>query len=452
MKSFFSSVKLTLALLIVIALAAVLGTVIPQQEAADTFTSRLSPGMVSVFQKLQLFDIYHSVWFMILMGLLSINLIVCSLNRLPASWKLFRGKSVLDEYDVFRDLPPEQTIMSERTRSDEASRLEGILKKNYRRVERKEAQKGVFLTGEKGNASYLGVYVIHFSILVILTGMIVGFFFGFDAYVSVAEGESVDTVELKGGKGFKKLDFAVRCDRFTVEYYEDGTPKAYRSELTFTRNGNTIHQGAVLVNHPATVEGVRFYQASYGTVPSGDALIVVRKGRDRTHVMRIGAGQEFDLPGKEGRAKIIRVEGNFMRMGPAVKMQIQSAKRDVQFWVFQNIDEMEAAHPGLKEQVPIFDPGLFNPYVFSLITIQPRHYTGLQVNRDPGVPIVIGGSFLLVSGFMFVFFYSHRRVWIGVAQEGAKTKISIAGRSNKDRVGLDREISRLIGEIRKTGS
>ncbi|MCX5844128.1 MAG: cytochrome c biogenesis protein ResB, partial [Deltaproteobacteria bacterium] len=124
--SFFSSVKLTVSLLIVIAFISILGTVIPQQDAADTFLRRLSPGMISVFQKLQLFDIYHSVLFMIPMVLLSINLIVCSARRLPASWKLFRGTSAPYKGDVVKDLPPENLIYSERTLSEEASRIEGI--------------------------------------------------------------------------------------------------------------------------------------------------------------------------------------------------------------------------------------------------------------------------------------------------------------------------------------
>jgi cytochrome c biogenesis protein len=449
MRSFFSSVKLTLALLILLALSAVLGTVIPQQEAAETFAGRLNPGMLSLFHKLQLFDIFHSPLFMILTGLLSINLVVCSLNRLPVSWRRFRERPDPEETGVFLNLPPEQVISGEGPAEDEAARAENILKKSYKDVRRRDADGDVVLAGGKGNASHLGVYVIHFSVLLILAGMMIGYFFGFDAYVSVAEGESADTVQLKSGKGAKKLDFAVRCDRFTVEHYDDGMPKTYRSDLTFTRDGQAFHQASVLVNHPAEVEGIRFYQASYGTASGGDALLVIGKGKDRTNVLRIGAGREFDLPGKEGRAKIIRVEENLMRMGPAVKMQIRSAGKEVQFWVFQNIGEMEAAHPGLTKQVPMFNPGLFAPYVFSLVTIQPRFYTGLQVSRDPGVPLVIGGSFLLVAGFMTVFFYSHRRVWIGITSEGGRTKIRIAGRSNRDRVGLNRDISRLIYEIGK---
>ncbi|MEN6319578.1 MAG: cytochrome c biogenesis protein ResB [Syntrophaceae bacterium] len=450
--SFFSSVKLTIALLLVIIFSSILGTLIPQQEAADTVVQRLSPGMITIAQKLQLFDIYHSIWFIIFMILLAVNLIVCSANRWPVSLKRFRGILSPDNEMIFRDPPPDQAVISMRAVNEEAARVEGILKKGYRGVRRKETERGIFITGEKGNASHLGVYIIHASILIILAGTMIGYIWGFDAYMEIPEGESTDTVTLKRGGDFKKLDFTIQCDRFSMGYYEDGTPKLYQSELSFIKNGSTLQQSAVLVNHPATFEGIRFYQSSYGLLPSGDALLVVRKGQNQKRTINVAAGSEFDLLGKDGNAKILRMEENFMRMGPAVKIQITSATQNVQFWVFQNIEEIEAANPGLRQRVPIFNPGLFAPYVFSLATIQPKHYTGLQVNYDPGLPIVIGGSCFLIAGFIVVFFYAHRQVWVGITSQGEKTCVSIFGKTNKDSVGLTREISRLIKEIEKTGA
>jgi len=448
--SLLSSVKLTIVLLIIISIASILGTIIPQQEA-DIFTSRLSPHIVAVFRELQLFNIYHSTWFVSLMLLLSINLIVCSANRLPASWKLYRKMSVPDETELFRDPPSDRVVLVERPLNAEAARLEGILKKKYKGVSRKDTEEGTFIKGEKGRFSHLGVYLVHFSVLVILAGVIIGFLFGFDAYVEVAVGDSVDTVQLQGKSGFKKLDFTVRCDRFSIDYYEDGTPKAYRSDLTFSRNGSIIQQGPIFVNHPATVEGIRFYQANYGTAPSGDAVIGIRKGGEKARVIRARVGTEFDLPGKDGKAKILRMEENFMRIGPAVKIDIQSAKGKFQFWVFQNIEQIMEENPGLIEQVPLFNPGLFDPYVFSLAMIQTKYYTGLQVTRDPGVPVVIAGSLLLVLGFITVFFYAYRQVWIRIDRQGPNTRIIIAGKANRDPVGLEREITTLMEEIENSG-
>ena len=447
--SFFSSVKPAIALLITISVASILGTIIPQQEAADEFIHRLGPGMASFFDKLQLFDIFHSLWFLSLIVLLAVNLIVCSLNRLPVHWKLFHHRPDPDTGDSFGNLPADRIILVDRSLHEETDSIESLLKKRYKEVRRTDTEKGSFLTGEKGKFSIFGVYLIHASVLIILAGVIIGFLFGFDAYVEVAEGESIDTVQMKGGKGLKKLDFTVRCDRFTIDYYEDGTPKLYQSDLAFLKNDSLLYQGPVLVNHPASFEGIRFYQSNYGKVPSNEAVIMLRRGHEKAQAIKVVMGKAFDLPGKEGQATMIRMEENLMRMGPAVKINIATGKGNLQFWVFQNIEEMEAENPGLMEQVPMLNPGLFSPYVFSLAMMQTKYYTGLQVARDPGVPVVVAGSFLLVVGFMIVFFYAHRQVWIRIDRQGTNTRISVTGKTNKDPVGFDREIQRLMGSIKK---
>ena len=449
MWSFFSSVKLAIALLIIIAIASILGTLIPQQEAAGAFVSRLSPGMVSVLEKLQIFDIFHSVWFLCLLFILSVNMIVCSLNRFPASWKRFRAISTPDEPALFKDLNADRVLLTEGKLVEEAEKIERLLKKRLKRVEIRDTGDTYFLSGQKGNFSYFGVYLIHVSILIILAGMIIGFLFGFEAYIELAEGESVDTVQLKGGKGLRKLDFTVRCDRFTIDYYKDGTPKLYQSDLAFVKNDSVLHQSPVLVNHPVSFAGIRFYQANYGKIPSGEAVIMLQKGREKAQVIRVSVGKEFDLPGKEGKATVIRMEENLMRMGPAVKINIATAPGNVQFWVFQNIEKIAEENPELLDHVPMFNPGAFAPYVFSLAMMNTKYFTGLQVARDPGVPVVIAGSLLLVLGFMTVFFSAHRQVWIRVDRKGQHTRISITGKTNKDPVGLDREIHRLMGALDK---
>ena len=87
---FFTSVNLTILLLIILAITSIAGTIIPQQESAAEFAQKINPGFFRLFSFLQLFDMYHSIWFRILIGLLALNLIVCSLNRFPATWKLFK--------------------------------------------------------------------------------------------------------------------------------------------------------------------------------------------------------------------------------------------------------------------------------------------------------------------------------------------------------------------------
>ena len=445
---------MTIVLLIVITILSILGTVVPQKEAAREFTGHLDPALAFVLYKLQLFNIYHSVWFIIPMILLSLNLIICSWNRFPTSWRLFH-KALFPPpawSRAFENLPPHRVLFSKRETTEESVRLENLLKKKYRRVQREDTGKATYLSGCKGAFSCFGVYIVHLSVLIIIGGVVIGNLLGFDAYVEIVEGGSSDTVRLQGGDSLKKLDFTVRCDRFSLDFYDNGAPKSYRSDLIFLKNNRVVYKGPVLVNHPVTFEGVRFYQANYGTMPGGEAIIMVRKGNGKASMFRVGAGAEFKLPGSDVTGKILRIEENLMGIGPAVKINIRSAEGDIQFWVFQYIEAIREKNPGLLEKVLLFNPGRFEPYLFSLERIESRYYTGLQVNRDPGVPVVAAGSFFLILGFMVVFFCSHRQMWIKLESERGGTRISITGKSNKDHVGLQRELLRLVREaIREEG-
>ncbi|NNG06788.1 MAG: hypothetical protein HKM90_03570 [Desulfobacteraceae bacterium] len=133
--NFFSSVKLTLVLLIILAITSLFGTLIPQQEGAVEFARGISPGMFQLLSSLNLFDMYHSSWFRIIIGLLALNLIVCSINRLPATLKLFRALPRADRSKPFENLSPERDISVKGDMDEVGERVANFLKRKYKRVE-----------------------------------------------------------------------------------------------------------------------------------------------------------------------------------------------------------------------------------------------------------------------------------------------------------------------------
>jgi len=447
--SFLSSIKLTIGLLIIIAVASILGTIIPQQYGGGETFRHLSPGLVKAFRSLQLFDMYHSVWFIILMGLLSLNLIVCSLNRFPSSWKLFTKIPSPDRSKPFENLSPDRVLLVERKGSEVIDRVENLLQKRYRRVRKKDTANTTFFYGEKGAYSHFGVYIIHASILIIIAGAVIGSLLGFEAFVNISEGEYTNTVHLTKQKGIKTLDFTVRCDKFSIAYYDNGMPKEYRSNLSFLKDNKVIFQGPLLVNHPLTVNGIRFYQASYGSIPGGRAYMTVKKGTEEGTTIKVKLKDSFYLKEKDARMKILRIEENLMSMGPAVLINIQSAEGNMRFWVFRDIEKIKQGIPGLFKKVPKFNPGLFKPYFFKLNRIERRYYTGLQLSHDPGVSIVAIGSFFIIIGFLITFFSSHKRLWVKVDEREGKTRIMVSATSNRDPVGLERETEHLVSHLKK---
>ena len=133
-----------------------------------------------------------------------------------------------------------------------------------------------------------------------------------------------------------------------------------------------------------------------------------------------------------------------MKMGPAVKVAVRSPKGETTFWVFQQIEKIRALSPDILDQVPMFNPGLFRPYTFTLLGMEEKYYTGLQVNRDPGTPVVAAAALLLICGLMLVLFSYARSVWIRVDQEKDKVLVRVAGRSYKNKAGLEKEIQYLL--------
>jgi len=447
----FTSVKLTLGLLIALAITSIFGTVIPQQEGAMELAERLSPGLVSILSSLQLFDMYHSLWFRLIIGTLALNLIICSLDRFPAALKRFQAAPKLDRSKPFEDLPPHRNFSAAGKIDEVLSLTVGILKGQYKRIHQKETDNGVVLYAEKGRFTHFGVYLIHLSVLIILIGSIVGSLFGFEAYVNLPEGEAVGKVRLRKTQAFKPLPFDVRCDRFSVEFYDNGAPKEYRSDLTFLEDGKATIQRPLLVNHPVTFKGITFYQASYGSLPGNKARIGIRREGDPANtLLDVEIERPYDLPGQPGQFMVFEARADFMKMGPAVQLAVRPPEgEEVRFWVFKNNDLIKERFPGFFERFPKFNPGAYKPYLFSLESIEARYYTGLQVSRDPGVLLVWTGFFLIMIGLFMTFFTSHRSVWIQIAKTKRGLDVRVAGRANKNPVGIERELDRIASKIRR---
>lgn len=448
--SFFSSVQLAIVLLSLIAFFALAGTLVPQREAAAAFAESISPALFSFLQKMQIFDLYHSVWFILLSGLLAVNLIICSLDRFPLAWRRFRMKHEPRNEDVFREVPEENTFLANADVQAAADAALSLLRRKYRAVERSDGEEGVWLCAEKGRFALFGVYIVHVSILVLIAGAILGSVFGVEGYVHIPEGETVEEISLRSGNAPLPLPFAVRCDKFTVEFYESGMPKTFQSDLTFLKEGRVVRSAKLLVNHPFEFEGFRFYQASYGAAPGGKATLALVQDGGRRNVMNVALGYVFDLPGGEGTFQVLRVEENLMKMGPAIKVAVTSRRGDeAVFWVFQQIDQIERMSPDIFEQVPVFNPGLFRPYTFSLLGLEEKYDTGLQVNRDPGTPVVAVSAFGLIGGLMLILFSYARAVWVRISPSGNQALLAMAGRSYKNQAGLHKEMQYLLEELKE---
>lgn len=445
---FFSSLRLTIALLIVLAAFSVAGTLIPQKEGAMEFIQRLDPSTVRLLETLGLFDMYHAAWFRFLIGMLALNLIICSLDRFPSAWKRFKAQPSVDRSQPFEDLPPEQVIEVTEPYLDAVKKVKGLLSSRFRRLRTKEEASRTFFIADKGRFAHFGVYLVHLSVLVILVGALVGSFWGFEGFVRIPEGDTVDSIMLRNQRGAVSPGFEIRCDRFTVEFYENGSPKEYMSELTFIVDGKEVEKRRILVNHPVTFGGITFYQSTYEQT-AGRELRIGIKGAPLPQplVLSLEIGKKAELPGKEGTFEVIEVR--HMGSVPAALISVAPVKGEpVRFWILEGFEEIKARLPEQMVSSPRFNPSAFKPYTFILEEVQQRYATGLQANRDPGVPLVWAGFFLITAGFIVTFFTSHRYVRILAMKEGDITKIKATGSSSKNIVSLEKEIKALVEDLK----
>ncbi len=88
------------------------------------------------------------------------------------------------------------------------------------------------------------------------------------------------------------------------------------------------------------------------------------------------------------------------------------------------------------QNYPQFDIKRGGIFSFALLGFEQPQFTGLQVAKDPGVNIVWLGCFLMIFGSLSAFFFSHKRIWVCLENDGKKTKIAVAANAHRNQPGF----------------
>jgi cytochrome c biogenesis protein len=432
-----SSLRLTIALLIILAVASIFGTVIPQNAAPEEYLQVYKISTYKILKILGFLDMYHAGWFLFLLALLSLNLVACSLKRFRISWRFFSHPQERLEEDQWKALPGSRKFSGKGLLAESLPPYREALSRVFSRPKVLEDFKDYHLFAEKGKFSRLGVYFIHLSVLVILAGALIGSFFGFRGNVNIVEGEAADKVILRSEGQAQPLGFSVRLDKFNVSLYPSGAPKEFKSTLTILEGDRPVVREPIRVNHPLTYKGISFYQSSYGVAGVQKAVLNI-KDREARRELAVPAqmGIKTEIPGSASAFLLARFIPDFQGMGPALQMIFFEPNHPHEnFWILQN-------HPELAEKQP-------GRYAFTIQEIEPKYYSGLQVTKDPGVWVVWVGCFLMMGGFYMTFLLSHRRVWVRLTEKGGGTWVEIAGSSHRDRAGFEKELEKIEQELRE---
>lgn len=437
---FFCSLKLTMFLLISLAVISIIGTVIPQGVPPGEYLAQIGPAKVKLYKTLGFFDMYHSWWFILLLYLLTVNLVACSIKRLPHIWKIITRPATLLSDGLEKSLTNLVTIKISGEPEAVREKIAAVLKAEFAAPGMTEADGAWHLFAQKAPWCRLSVYFVHLSVIIIFIGALAGSLFGFKGFVNILEGETVSAIMLRSEKELD-LGFSLRLEQFSVAKYPNGAPKEFKSILTVLENGRPVpgySEVRVIVNDPLTYKGITFYQSSYGN--AGNYYLTV-SGLDGTNPVSLTVPGQASVNLPDGSSMHVleatRDVSPFVKdlSGPAVQVERHAPDgKTERFVVYANHPELNVQYARQRGGGP----------VIQYLGAEERMYTGLQVAKDPGVEIVWLGCLLMVFGIYAAFFMSHRRIWVRI-QGGA---VVVGGNASKNQGGFQQTFETVVGRLK----
>jgi len=438
--NFLISVKLAIWILIVLAVTSILGTVIEQNQPPEKYHQVYEDWAYNLMDRINLFDMYHSWWFLLLLCLFTLNLTCCTIDRLPRVIRTVRKPKLVLDDAMGKSLSLTERWKSKGDVPHRAEEYKVALARVFAAPKVTEADGEVHLYAEKGVSSRFGAYATHAGIVIVFIGAILGNIFGFKSYVNIPDGKEASHLDARGGKQHIDLPFAVRNNRFWLETYPSGQPKKYASDLSVMENGREVLRKTITVNDPLVYKGVWFYQSGYGQEGGATAQVAVSR-QDGTPVgnFSLAPNEPVRIDGY-GVVRGVNYEQDFQGNGPALQVVIEKPGQPASaLWILQGR--------------PDLDRGRNDSLAFSFGGLTAKMYTGLQVAKDPGVNVVWLGCLLLTAGMMVSFFLSHRRIWIRLAEgPHGKVEVTAAGSTNRNRPAFEKTFASVLAEVRKDPS
>jgi cytochrome c biogenesis protein len=441
---FLSSMRVAMVIMLAIAVLGVLGSLLMQmprdlvgisaQEAAwvDSVRPRYG-GWTDLINALGFFNVFNSILFRILAAGLTISLTACSIHRIPGMVRTVRNPRVDVGPAFFEHAPQHEAIVVRRSAAEAQAVVEGVLRgRRYRTLTAEDGT--VHLYADRFRLAPFAGLIAHLSVIVIMAGAIIGGMYGYrNPEFMITEGETAK-VAAEPGLSIQLLDFTDKYDP------QSGLPIDYASTIAVFKDGQQVDQHVVRVNDPYRYNGVTFYQAFYGPA----ATVTVKDAKGAVVLQSQGVPLAFSaddgarygvlsIPNTPYTAEITATTGG---SDPVVKPGQLSVgiytNGATSFTDSRVIDQGTPAQVG--DLTVTFE--------------REEQFTGLNIARDPGVPLIWIGSFLLFAGFLVRFTIPHKRLWARiVARPNGGAVVGLATLAQKD-VTAGTEFETIVSDIR----
>jgi cytochrome c biogenesis protein len=446
-----ASIRTGIILLILVVILSAVGTLVLQRPTSELqdLQRAYSPSTLLWLDRLGLTDVFHAWWFAILLTLVSLSIILASIDRWPSSWRFYSHPYRRAEAP-FRATLQHHAEFKISDRSVGLDAAERALIKLGLRPERVIDNNEVSLYSERNRISVLAVYIVHLSLLMIFAGGIVDAMFGYRGSLTLTTGETSNTIRVrqKGMELTRLLPFSIRCDAAGQENYADGSPKRWWSDLVVVDKGREIERKQIVVNDPLTYDGIRFFQASFGLSSKIENLklrATPLQGEARTitlapqQTVQLDAGNTIrvnrfvpDYYIQDGEVHQRSQELS----NPAIELVLTNQRDSHNVWLFpRDSNQLQDAKAG---------------YSFALTDLKPKFYTGLEVSHEPGQWFVWGGVLTMALGLGVAFYLVHMRFWV-TAQFDARQGLVLwaGGACNKNRERFEQRFAEVTEAIGK---
>jgi len=405
---FFISMRTGLALILVLALLTLIGTVLAQapagmaadKEAYASWLDSVRPkygGWTNVLDSLGFFSIFSSIWFKSITVLLSTSILACSVNRAPRLWKQAVHPRTVVSGGFYQHAALHAAVPVAASPATAAEALEAQLRaRHFRTIVTRDGDE-IDVYADRFRWGPFGTVIAHLSIILIMAGALLGAGGFRNTEFAATIGSRLDVGNSTG--------LAVEATSFSDSYYENGSPSDYASNLVLYKNGQQVAEQTIRVNDPLRYGDVTFYQSFFG--PAADLQV---KDASGTTLFSSGVPLQWGstdgtkaigqvpIPGKGYLVYLIGVASG--RVDPTI------AAGQLQLEVY---DTPTSSTPVAVQVVNQGEPATIGDLEFTFL--RERQFTGLIVARDPGAPFVWAGAIALVLGVALVFFFPNRRIW-----------------------------------------
>lgn len=293
--------NLAITLLVVLAIASVLGTVLQQNQPYTSYEIKFGKFWFEAFRSLGLYDVYSAVWFLLILGFLVLSTTTCVVKNTPGMLKELTRFRVGAKEKSLRMMKQSEVMQSKQSVGDIQKLVQRVLKAENFRFREKNTDRHTVLAAMKGGSNRWGYWLTHLGIIVICLGGLLdsrlplmmaewqgtvipetrnvsasevpaestlpASNFSYRGSVDIPEGRRANIVFLPVRDGYlvQKLPYEVEVKQFRVEHYSTGQPKSFESDLVV--HDPDLEQPletTISVNHPLLYKGTAIYQANFG--------------------------------------------------------------------------------------------------------------------------------------------------------------------------------------------